>query len=80
MDKLNPEAMGYSGAILSAAGMLLLWIAGKIGLYNDAVEMMQQWHMFFSLSIVGLLTGIIEAAITGFVALYSLAWVYNKFV
>lgn len=79
MTKLNELALGYSGAIVSAAGMLLLSVLGKLGVYTDAVEAMQKWHMFYSLTIVGVIAGMIEAAVIGFVWLYATAWVYNKF-
>jgi len=44
------------------------------------VEMMTQWHMFFSLTIFGILTGMIEAAVISFLFFYIFAWIYNKFV
>lgn len=78
--KLNALALGYAAAILSAVGMLLLGIGGNIGIYTGAVEMMQQWHMFFSLSITGIIAGMIEAAVISFVFVYAFAWLYNKFV
>ncbi|TFH41253.1 MAG: hypothetical protein E4G94_08260, partial [ANME-2 cluster archaeon] len=59
--------------------MLLLGVFGNLGIYTGAVEMMQQWHMFFSLSIVGIIAGMIEAAIIGFVFAYAFGWIYNKF-
>ncbi|RME54359.1 hypothetical protein D6777_04085 [Candidatus Woesearchaeota archaeon] len=58
--------------------MLVLGIAGNFGLYTGAVNMMQQWHMFFSLSISGILAGMIEAAIITFVFMYPLAKIYNS--
>lgn len=79
-EKLNTLALGYAGAIISAACMLLLGLFGNIGLYMGAVGMMMQWHMFFSLSVAGIITGMIEAAIISFIALYAFGWVYNKFV
>lgn len=77
--KLNSLALGYAVGILSGLCMLLLGILGTLGIYSGAAEMMQQWHMLFSLSVFGIITGIIEAAIIGFLAGYALAWVYNKF-
>ena len=38
-----------------------------------------QGHMFFSLTPLGILGGIIEAAVIGFVLGYIIAVVYNKF-
>jgi hypothetical protein len=79
-EELNPLALGYAGAIVSAAVMLLLGIFGNIGIYTGAVEMMQQWHMFFSPSFGGIIAGIIEGTVIGFVASYAFGWLYNKFV
>ena len=77
--KLDPLALGYAGATISALGMLLMWVVGGMGYYAEAVVMMQGWHMFFSLSVLGLIGGVIEAVIISFIALYVFGWLYNKF-
>jgi len=77
--KLDSLALGYAGAAISSIGMLILWISGTMGYYMGAVVMMQDWHMFFSLTIMGLIGGIIEAAIYSFIALYLFGWLYNQF-
>jgi hypothetical protein len=79
-EKLNSLAFGASAAIVAALSMLILGILGNIGLYKGAVEMMTQWHMFFTLSPLGIITGMIEGAVISFVFFYIFAWVYNKFV
>ena len=79
-NKLNAKAFGYSLAIISALCMLLLGIAGNIGVYTGAVEMMQEAHLFFSLDILGIITGMIEGAIWGFIAGWFIVVFYNKFV
>lgn len=78
--KLNPMALGIAAAVIAAIGMLLLGILGNLGIYTGAVEMMQSWHMFFSLSIGGIIAGMIEAAIINFIFIYALGWTYNKAV
>lgn len=78
--KLNELALGYSLAIISAVSMLLLGIVGNLGIYLGAVNMMQQWHIFFSLSVFGIITGMIEAAVFGFIFGWLIALVYNKFI
>jgi len=81
MDKeLNGFALGSALAILSSLCMLLIGILGNLGLYTGAVKMMQAWHIFFSLSVLGILAGIIEAAIVSFIFGWLLAFIYNKFV
>ncbi len=77
--KLNPLALGSAAAILAAVLMLLLGILGNIGVYTSAVDMMQQWHVFFSLSIGGIIAGIIEGAVVTFVFVYLFGIIYNKF-
>ena len=78
-NQANPLAAGYAGAILAAACMLLLGVLGNLGLYTGAVTIMEQWHIFFSLSVTGIIAGMIEAAILTFVFLYAFVWLYNKF-
>ncbi len=77
--KLNSLALGGAAAILAAVIMLLLGILGNIGIYTGAVDMMQQWHVFFSLSIGGIIAGMVEAAIITFVFVYLFGFIYNKF-
>ncbi|NOY85969.1 MAG: hypothetical protein GXP52_01540 [Deltaproteobacteria bacterium] len=60
--------------------MLLLGILGNLGLYGGAVEMMMKWHMIFSLSPLGIIGGMVEAAVISFVLLYSFGVVYNRIV
>ena len=76
--ELNPLTLGYAAAIISALVMLVLGILGNLGIYTGAVEMMQQWHIFFSLSIGGIIAGIIEAAVISFIFVYIFGWLYNK--
>ncbi|MBI2618089.1 hypothetical protein HYW58_01420 [Candidatus Kaiserbacteria bacterium] len=80
MKTLDARALGYAGAIIGAAGMLLLGILGNLGFYTGAVAQMEEWHAFFSLSIGGIIGGMIEAAVISFVALFIFALVYNMFV
>jgi len=61
--ELNPKALAISLALISALMMLLLGIAGNIGIYTGAVEMMKQWHIFFDITILGTIAGMIEAEV-----------------
>jgi hypothetical protein len=76
--KSKPLALGGAAAIVAAIIMLLLGVLGNIGVYTGAVEMMQQWHMFFSLSIGGIIAGMVEAAVVTFVFAYLFGVIYNK--
>ncbi len=77
-DKLNVFSFGAAAAIVAAIGMLILGILGNLGIYSGAVSMMSQWHMFFSLTPLGILAGMIEAAVITFVFIYLFGWIYNK--
>jgi len=79
-EKFNSLSLGASAAIVAGLSMLILGILGNLGVYQGAVEMMSQWHMFFSLTPFAILTGIIEAAVISFVFFYIFGWVYNKFI
>jgi hypothetical protein len=75
--KLNAIALGLAAAIIAAAGMLLLGILGNLGIYMVAVRMMEEWHMFFNLTPLGIIGGMIEAAIISFIFVYAFGWVYH---
>ncbi|MCR4327727.1 MAG: hypothetical protein NUV46_04055 [Nanoarchaeota archaeon] len=78
--ELNKLAFGYSLAIVSAVAMLLFGLFGYAGTYGGMVNMMSEWHMYFAISPLGIIMGMIEAAIWGFVFGYAIALIYNKIV
>jgi len=59
--------------------MIGLGVLGNLGIYTGAVGQMQGWHMFFSLSVGGIIAGMAEAAVWGFVLGFVFAWLYNRF-
>lgn len=79
MNQLDATAFAAASAVVSAAIMLLLGVAGALGLYEGAVQMMEQWHLFFSPTVVGTVGGMIEGAIVGYVIAWTVAWLYNAF-
>ena len=78
--KLNTFAFAGAACIVAAILMLILGILGNLNLYTGAVSMMGQWHIFFSLTPIGILAGMIEAAISTFVFVYLFGVIYNKIV
>lgn len=76
--ELSESAFGYAAAAVSAVCMLLLGIGWKLGIYSTAAQAMADWHLFFGPSIMGIIGGMVEAAIWSFIAAYAFAWVYNK--
>lgn len=80
MNKLNAIAFGKAAAIASAFIMLSLGIAANFGIYVGAAEQMQRWHMFFDFSFLGIMGGMIEAAVISFVFGYIFSYLYNLFI
>jgi hypothetical protein len=75
--KLNEMAFTIAAAVVSAVVMLALGVLANLGVYTGAAQAMAQWHMFFSLSPVGIVGGMVEAAVVAVVIAYPFAWVYN---
>lgn len=75
----NPKALGISLAVVSGLYMLLLSIGGWIGFWTDAVATMAEFHIGYNLSALGVVIGIIEAAVFGFIAGWLIAWLYNRY-
>lgn len=80
MKKLNPLALGYAGAVVSSACMLILSLLANGGFYTMTAMRMSEWHMFYSPSVGGTFTGMVEAAVISFIGLYAFGVVYNWFV
>ena len=78
--RLNALALAGAAAVVSAIVMLLLGVFGAIGVYEGAVEAMEQWHLFFEPTVVGTVAGMVEAAVISFALAYALAWLYNTLV
>ncbi len=76
--KLDEVARGCSSAIISALIILLLSILANIGIYTGAARVMQELHMFYWLSITGIIAGMIEAAIIGLIFAYLFGYAYNR--
>jgi len=76
---LDALALAGAAAVISAVVMLLLGVFGAIGVYEGAVAMMEQWHLFFEPTVVGTVAGMVEAAVISFILVYPFAWLYNAF-
>lgn len=77
--QLNAQPLATALATWSALMMLVLWALAKMGLYTSAAQQMARWHMFFDLSFMGLIGGMIEAAVVSYIGAYSFIYVYNLF-
>ena len=76
--KLDAWALGFSLAIYGALLMLILSVLGLLGLFDSAVETMTSFHIGYSLSLIGIVFGIIEAAVFCFISGVIIAFFYNK--
>ncbi|MBU0531638.1 MAG: hypothetical protein ABIG32_02610 [Candidatus Uhrbacteria bacterium] len=74
----HAHKLGLAGAVVSALSMLLLSLGNAVGLYVGATTQMQAWHMFYTPTVGGTITGMIEAAIITYIFLFVLAWLYNR--
>ncbi len=75
---LNALALGYAAAIMSALTMLVLGILANIGIYEEAVATMAEWHVLFSPSFLGIIGVMVEAAIISFISGYLFGSIYNR--
>jgi len=78
--KLDALKLGYAGAIWAALAMFVLSLLASVGIYSEMAIQMSKWHMFYSVTVIGTITGMIEAAIVTFIALYVFGWIYNKLI
>jgi hypothetical protein len=77
MDRCNTNALGIAIGAVCALGMLVLSVVGLAGYGQEAVSAMQAWHIWYDLSVVGIIAGIIEAGIVGYIGGFLIAWFYN---
>ncbi len=77
---LNEKALGLSGGILWGAVMLVTTWASVLWGYGTAfLGVMADVYPGFSVSWGGSIVGAVYGFIDGFIGLYLLAWIYNKF-
>ncbi|WP_231554289.1 hypothetical protein [Halobellus rufus] len=76
---LDPLPFAVAAATVAAVIMLLLGLFGAIGVYEGGVEMMEQWHLFFTPTPAGTIAGILEAVVITGVFTYLFAELYNRF-
>lgn len=78
MKKLKVQPFAISLAVWSATVMLALGILGNMGLYENGVKAMMQWHLFFNLSVTGIITGMIEGAVVSYFGVLLFGFIYNS--
>lgn len=75
----SPLALAYTLAILFSACVLLYSIFRLAGLFPEAAKLMQICLFSYSLTIFGIITGMVEAAVWGMIIGLVAAKLYNKF-
>lgn len=78
VSRFDALAFAEAAAVFSAIVMIVLGVFGAIGVYEGAVEMMQQWHLFFEPTVIGTVAGAVEAAVIAFVLAFAFARLYNS--
>lgn len=79
-EKINAMALGFSLAIYGALAMLALSVLGLLGTFGPAIETMKAWHIGYTLSLGGIIIGMLEAAICFFISGLIIAYFYNRIV
>lgn len=77
MKKLNARRLSVAAALWAALFMLVIWLLANAGIYTSAADQMAKWHMYFNLTFMGLVGGMVEAAVVSFVLVYVFVWIYN---
>lgn len=75
--KIHIHKLSLAGAIFSALSMIVLSIANALGIYQATVQSMQDWHMFYSPTVLGTVTGMIEAGVITYISIYAFVWIYQ---
>jgi len=77
---LNVLGLGYAFAILRVGVVLVVSVFGLLGYASGAVSLLETLHFTFSLAAAGIVAGLAETALWGFLMGMLFAWIYNKFV
>jgi hypothetical protein len=77
-EHLNAIAFGAAAAIIAALIMLIIGVLSSFGIYTKPAMMMSEWHLFFSPTPLGVVAGMVEAAIITFVFTYFFIVLYNN--
>lgn len=78
--KLNPWGLGLAGGILGAASIFIItWLSLFTGYASLWLALMADVYPGFSISVPGSFIGLVYGFIDGFIGLFILAWLYNRF-
>lgn len=74
---LQAQPISLALAVWSAIVMLVLWVLAQMGFYVSAAQAMMAWHMFFNFTFMGLVGGMVEAAVVSYLGAYLFVLIYN---
>ncbi len=77
---LNVLGLGYAFALLRVAVVLGVSVLGLLGYAQGAVSLLETLQFTFSLTAAGIIAGLAETALWGFLMGMLFAWIYNRFV
>lgn len=75
--KFNTQKAALAGAIFAALIRLFLSICDALGIYKGAVNMIQEVQMFYDPTVVGTITGMIEAGVITYLSILTIVWIYG---
>jgi len=78
--EIDSIAFGAASGIIYAVIVLIFAVCAKLGVYKKAAQMLQEFHMFFSLTTRGIILGMVEGGVMGFVLGLLFAILYNAFL
>lgn len=78
--KLNPFALAYTFSILCPLALLTISLIAKYtGYLLGAINTLQNFYLEYSLSTLGIVTGMIQASVYGIIFGLAFGYLYNKF-
>ncbi len=78
--EIDSLAFGIASGLIYAIAILVMAVCAKLGAYKKAAQMLQEFHMFFSLTTRGIILGMLEGGVMGFVCGFIFAFLYNIFL
>ena len=75
--RLNVLSFGAAAAAVVGTAMLLFSLVALTGRAADAEALMESMHIFYQLTPLGTVMGVLEGAAFGFAVGAPFAWLYN---
>lgn len=77
---LSVLGLGYALGAVRFAVVLVISILGLLGYASEAVSLLTSLHFTFSLTPLGIISGLVETTLWGFIMGLLFGWAYNRFV